>query len=379
MSGINDKNRDLTRDPFEEYERVSDPSKRERVYAWQTAIGLQAVDGLQTSDYLKELAVKNIEGEISIAQARALIESYYKTDRKQEAPRTDEADIVSSRISELLSEKGFTFSPAQYLAIHRRLFEGIYPHAGKIRDYNITKSEWVLDDDTVTYGGWSELRATLEYDLEQEKAYQYAGLSMNEVIRHLAVFVSRLWQIHVFGEGNTRTTATFFIMYLRSLGFDVTNDIFKENAWYFRNALVRANYTNLQKGVHETTEFLELFLRNLLLREHNILSNRTMHISGELNKQDIDNKKQDIQSQKQDIDRMIKAGIPKKSASNAMILYERFGLNQFFSRPDVAEVLSITPSPASELLRKLLTAGIIEAVRGMGKGKYRFSPAFFQD
>lgn len=379
MSDINDKNRDLTRDPFEEYERVSDPSKRERVYAWQTAIGLQAVDGLQTSDYLKELAVKNIEGEISIAQARALIESYYKTDRKQEAPRTDEADIVSSRISELLSEKGFTFSPAQYLAIHRRLFEGLYPHAGKIRDYNITKSEWVLDDDTVTYGGWSELRATLKYDLEQEKAFQYAGLSMNEVIRHLAVFVSRLWQIHVFGEGNTRTTATFFILYLRSLGFDVTNDIFKDNAWYFRNALVRANYTNLQKGVHETTEFLELFLRNLLLGEHNILSNRTMHISGELNKQYIDDSKQYIQSDKQYIDKMVAAGISKRSAENAVKLYAEFGLTRFFGRSDVLPVLEITITPASTLLKHLTAAGIIEAVRGMGKGKYRFSPAFFRD
>ena len=141
---------DLIRDPFEEYKRETDPSKRERLYAWETAIGLQAVDGLETSEYLKELAVKNIEGEISISRAQELIESYYQTDRKQEAPRTDEADKVSSRISEILQGKGFTFSPAQYLSIHRRLFEGIYRHAGKIRDYNISKSEWVLDGDTVT-------------------------------------------------------------------------------------------------------------------------------------------------------------------------------------------------------------------------------------
>lgn len=385
MSESNNNNTDLTQDPFDEYKRESDPSKRERVYAWQTAIGLQAVDGLKTSDYLKEVAVKNIEGEISITQAQKLIESYYKTDRKQESPRTDEADKVSSRISEILQEKGFTFSPAQYLSIHRRLFNGIYQHAGKIRDYNITKSEWVLDGDTVTYGGWSELRATLEYDMEQEKAFSYTGLSMDEVIRHLAVFVSRLWQIHVFGEGNTRTTAVFFIQYLRSLGFQVNNDIFEKNAWYFRNAMVRANYTNLQKGVHETTEYLELFLRNLLLEEGNPLSNRAMHISGrlkkqdiELEKQDVDDKKQDIQTKEQDIDRMIAAGLPKKSASNAYLLYEKYGLGEFFGRPEVMEVLSVTPAPASELLRKMLVAGVTESVSGMGKGKYRFAPTFFR-
>ena len=373
-----DSQTDLTKDPFEEYERAADPSLRERLYAWQTAIGLQAVDGLKISNYLKEIAGKNIEGEISVAAAQELIESYYKTSRKQEQPRTDEADIVSTRISVILQEQGFSFSPAQYLSIHRRLFEGIYKHAGKLRDYNITKSEWVLDGDTVTYGGWSELRATLEYDFDQEKVFRYDGLSMDEVIRHLARFVSRLWQIHVFGEGNTRTTAVFFVLYLRSLGFRVTNDVFRDNAWYFRNAMVRANYSNLQKGVHETTEYLELFLRNLLLGEDYPLQNRTLHIRSEFKKQDIDKKKQDIQLQKQDIERISDSGLPKKSASNAVLLLQKFGFERFFSRPDVMETLSLTPSPASELLRKLQTVGIIESVTGMGKGKYRFSPSFFR-
>ena len=103
---------------------------------------------------------------------------------------------------------------------------------------------------------------------------------MDEIIHHLAVFVSRLWQIHIFGEGNTRTTAVFFIKYLRTLGFDATNDIFAENAWYFRNAMVRANYNNLKNGIHDTTEYLELFLRNLLLDENNARRNRDMHVSG---------------------------------------------------------------------------------------------------
>jgi len=181
-------------------------------------------------------------------------------------------------MSELLLEKAFSFTPNEYLSIHRQLFTDIYLHAGSIRDYNITKKEWILDGDTVTYGSVSELGATLLYDIEQEKTFSYASLDMSETIRHLATFVARLWQIHVFGEGNTRTTAVFFIKYLRTLGFTVTNDMFANHAWYFRNSLVRANYQNLKLGVYRTTEYLECFLRNLLLDEDHVLSNRSMHI-----------------------------------------------------------------------------------------------------
>lgn len=126
---------------------------------------------------------------------------------------------------------------------------------------------------------------------------------MDEIIHHLAVFVSRLWQIHIFGEGNTRTTAVFFIKYLKTLGFSATNDIFAKHAWYFRNALVRANYTNLQKDIHETTKYLELFLRNLVLGEKNELHNRYLHISGYWapEKVDIGEEKVDFQTLKVDI------------------------------------------------------------------------------
>lgn len=248
----------MERDPFKEYLKESEPDKAGRSYAWSTAIGLQAVDGLKPSKYLIDTAIQNIEGKITIKEAQSLIDSYYKERPVQQSDeeRTEEADKVSSRIAEILSETAFSFSPNEYISIHRKLFQGIYKHAGKIRDYNITKKEWVLDGATVMYGSASELRATLEYDFSQEKDFSYRGLSMDEIIHHLAVFVSRLWQIHIFGEGNTRTTAVFFIKYLRTLGFSATNDIFAENAWYFRNALVRANYTNLQKGIHETTEYL---------------------------------------------------------------------------------------------------------------------------
>ena len=270
---------DKMKDPFEEYDRETEPSKYESACYWRTAIGLQAVDGLKTSDHLKEIAKSNIEGRITTAEVQSIIEAYYREKPQDPKDRTEEADKVSARIKDILDEKAFVLSATQYLSIHKRLFEGIYSHAGRIRDYNITKKEWVLDGDTVIYGGVSELRETLEYDISREKEFNYAGLTITEVIRHLARFISRLWQIHVFGEGNTRTTAVFFIKYLRYLGFDVANDLFEENAWYFRNALVRANYTNLKKGVHETTEYLERFLRNMLLGESNPLHNRNMSVS----------------------------------------------------------------------------------------------------
>ncbi len=277
----------MEKDPFKEYLKEPEPDKAYKSYAWSTAIGLQAVDGLKPSQFLIDTAIQNIEGKITIKEAKHLIDSYYeeKTVQLSDDERTEEADKVASRIAEILSETAFSFSPNEYISIHRKLFQGIYSHAGKIRDYNITKKEWVLDGASVVYGSASELRATLEYDFSQEKNFSYRGLSMNEIIHHLAVFVSRLWQIHIFGEGNTRTTAVFFIKYLRTLGFSVPNDIFAENAWYFRNALVRANYTNLPKGIHETTEYLEAFLRNLLLDEKNELRNRNLHISGQGNEE----------------------------------------------------------------------------------------------
>ncbi len=270
----------MKKDPFKEYIKESEPAKRDKGYAWHTAIGLQAVDGLKTSEYLEHTAVRNVEGEISFEEANALLQAYYEENPARDAEdRTEEADKVSARIAALLSEQAFSFTPNEYLSIHKKLFTGIYPHAGRIRDYNITKKEWVLDGATVIYGSATELRAALDYDFSKEKKFSYRNLSMDEIIHHLAAFISGLWQLHVFGEGNTRTTAVFFIKYLRTLGFDVMNDIFAENAWYFRNALVRANYNDLKNGIYETTEYLEVFLRNLLLNENHPLHNRTLHIS----------------------------------------------------------------------------------------------------
>ena len=269
---------------FEQYIRNAEPAKKEKSYAWSTAIGLQQVDGLTPSKYLFDTARRSIDGEITIAEAKAVIDTYYesKTARADDSEaRTEEADKVSARIAQILSEKSFNFSPSHLIAIHGRLFEGIFKYAGKIRDYDISKPEWVLDGDSVIYGAAFELRAALDYDFEQERKFSYKNLSMEESVRHIAFFVSRIWQIHAFGEGNTRTAAVFAIKYLRSLGFAVDNNIFAENAWYFRNALVRANYTNLQAGIEESLEFLEKFFRNLLMGERNELKNRLCHVRAE--------------------------------------------------------------------------------------------------
>ena len=269
---------DIEKDPFEEYIKQSEPSGRELGYAWYTAIGLQAVDGLKTSDYLKSTAKDNIEGKISVLEAGKLIESYYEKSEDRNAERTKEADIVSARIAAILSENAFTFSVPQYIGIHRRLFEGIYSYAGRIRDYNISKKEWVLDGASVHYGNALELREMLEYDIRTEKEYQYPLAGVSTMIPHLARFVSGLWQIHAFGEGNTRTTAVFTIQYLRSIGFDINNDLFAKYSWYFRNALVRANYKNARLGIDYSPIYLERFFRNLLLGEQWDLRNRYLHI-----------------------------------------------------------------------------------------------------
>ena len=369
----------MEKDLFKEYLRESEPNKAHKGYAWSTAIGLQAVDGLQPSQYLIDTAIQNIEGKITMKEAQSLIDSYYEESpaHLSDDERTEEADKVSARIAEILSETAFSFSPNEYISIHRKLFQGIYKHAGKMRDYNITKKEWVLDGATVMYGSASELRATLEYDFSQEKDFSYRGLSMDEIIHHLAVFVSRLWQIHIFGEGNTRTTAVFFIKYLRTLGFSATNDIFAENAWYFRNALVRANYTNLQKGIYETTEYLEAFLRNMLLNEKNELHNRNLHISGLLNEEkvDIGNEKVDIEKTKVDIESALSEkgnDFTAKTTDHIRRLFEKFGFDEVFGRSGVMELLELKGAGASKLLSKLVQADIIEPVSGYGKGKYKF-------
>ena len=266
---------------FDEYIRQGEPAQRERADAWRVAIGLQAVDGLKTSEYLHQTARRNIEGEITIDEARELVKQYYvsKTTHDEDDADKEEADRVSGNIAKLLQTDAFTYSVAGLAAIHRAIFEGVFKHAGRFRDYDISKKEWVLQWDSVLYGRWQDLKMIIEYDLEQERQFDYTGLDKGQIIEHLARFVAGLWQIHPFAEGNTRATAVFTIKYLRYLGFSVNNDLFERHSWYFRNALVRANYRNVVKGVEREPLFLIRFFRNLLLGENNELKNRYMMIN----------------------------------------------------------------------------------------------------
>ena len=333
-------------DNFEEYLRQGEPNKAEKAKVWKTAIGLQQVDGLKPSDYLIATAKQNIEGDISIEEVKQRIDSYYKHHPlKNTENRTEEADKVSARIAEILSEQTFTFSPVEYFSIHRRLFQGVYSHAGKIRDYNITKQEWVLNGETVLYASAESLKATLEYDLEQEKNFIYNGLSQQEIIEHITHFISYLWQIHIFGEGNTRTTAIFLIKYLRKLGFkEVNNDLFAEHSWYFRNALVRANFEDLFKGIHKTEKYLIRFLSNLLLGEKHSLKNREMHV------QYIDTVKMQNDTVKSENDTVNDT------------VFKLLKQNNKITATEISEQLKISLSTAKRKLKELKARGKIERI-----------------
>ena len=265
---------------FDEYLRQGEPSQKESAENWKTAIGLQAVDGLQPSAYLIDVAKRNIEGEITLDETRKLIDSYYqsKTVRTPKDEDEEEADKVSANIAKILASKTFAFNTNGYVSLHRRIFEGVFKHAGEIRQYDISKKEWVLEGDSVNYLNWEDLRRALDWDIEQEKNFSYKGLTDDEKIQHIAKFISGIWQIHAFREGNTRTTAIFTIQYLRSLGYKVNNEMFAKHSWYFRNALVRANYRNIQKGIDYSPIYLVRFFRNLLLKDSWVLKNRYLHI-----------------------------------------------------------------------------------------------------
>ena len=335
---------------FDEYIRQSEPGKQQKGYIWQTAIGLQDVDGLKPSEYLIETAKKNIDGDITLEEANDLIHSYYKskTARLDVENRTEEADKVSARIAQILSEDAFVFSPNQLIAIHRRLFDGIYKFAGTIRDYNISKKEWILKGKSVVYAGADTIKDTMKYDFDLEKSFDYSALSIDESIKHITGFIANMWQIHPFGEGNTRTTAVFAIKYLRSLGFNVTNTLFADNSWYFRNALVRANYADIQKGIFEDKTFLERFFRNLLLDEQNELKNRYLIIGADLSTTEIIGDNEKIGDKKSAIN---------KRTKQAILVYMKG--KEFVKARDVAEAINLKPSRTRDYLGELVKEGLI--------------------
>ncbi len=361
---------------FEQYIIQGEPGRKERAEAWQVAIGLQAVDGLKPSKYLLQTAQEHIEKRINFDEVDRRIASYYQTEEgRREEEGTDEADSVSARIARLLAEDTFTFSPAMMSSIHRRLFEGILPRAGRYRQTNIKKKEWVLDGASVLYSSADMIASTLDYDFEQERLFSYKGIDLPRVARRISNFVSGIWQIHPFGEGNTRTTAVFTIKYLRQLGYKVDNKPFKEHSWYFRNALVRANYQNLPAGVERTTEFLELFFRNLLMGEHNELKNRYLHIrwksdeprvSEEMSNFGLEERAKSVQESTQKIAKGTQKTLESSQKSSQKII-EMMAANPYITTEVISEKLGVTRRAVAKQIAKLKERGIVLRV-GPDKG-----------
>lgn len=343
---------------YSEYLRQGEPEIQQRVKNWMTAIGLQDVDDLKPSQYLLSTVKQNIEGKISLEEVRRLIDQYYTTkEGLKEESRTDEADKVIVRIAELIAEDTFSFRPLYFASIHRHLFDGIYKFAGQYRDYNITKAELILRGDTVRYESASLIGETLAYEFDKEKQFSYKDLTMPEVVKHLSRFIADVWQIHPFGEGNTRTTAVFTIQYLRSLGFEVSNEIFADKSKYFRNALVRANYTNMQLGVTETAEYLERFFRNLLMGETNDLKSRYMILGTKWGStQESANSTQE--------------STQEKPQSTQEKILEELKLHPFTTREQLAAVIGISPDGIKKQLDKLRRAGIIRHVGATKNGHW---------
>lgn len=337
-----------------EYIKQGEPDRAERSEAWKAAIGLQDVDGLKTSDYLLDTAKEHIEGKIDIATVQRRVNSYYEQQNVRQAVEdgTEEADKVAARIAQMLNENTFQFSPAEFKAIHRRLFSDVFKHAGEIRTYNITKKEWILKGDTVLYASFDSINDTLDYDFNLEKEFSYEGLSANEAVKHIAKFTAGIWQIHPFCEGNTRATAVFIIKYLKSFGFDVNNDLFSENSWYFRNALVRANYNNVKNGITATTKYLELFFENLLLGKNNELKNRYLHIDFQ----------SDIQSDK---------SIEQNVTLDELALLQLISKNPSITQIQLAEKMQVTDRTIKRKMKLLQEKGLIQRINGKRNGYWK--------
>ena len=337
-----------------EYIKQGESNRVEKTKTWETAIGLQDVDGLKPSEYLIKTAKEHIEGTIDIEEAKIRIDEYYEAQdsKKSFEKENEEADKVAVRITEILSEKAFNFSPTELLNIHKRLFKDIFDGAGVYRDYNITKKEWVLNGDTVTYASFQTIKDTLEYDFEQEKNFSYKGLTLDESIKHLCLFTANMWQVHPFCEGNTRTTAVFIIKYLRTFGFNINDEVFAENSWYFRNSLVRANYKNFEKNVFEDTSFLEKFFYNLLTNTNNELKNRYTHIDNIQSAEDDDLKCNNCTLEEQAIINMLK-------------------VNPAITQEEITKQINKSLRTVKTYMAKMQEKGLIERKNGKKNGEWQ--------
>ena len=344
------------------YDEAVEPGKRERAFAWATAIGLQDVDGLKPSKYLIKTAKRHIEGEISAAEARRLVDEYYET-KLEHGVSADakEADKVAARIVAIVNMPGFRLSPEYFIGLHGQIFDGVFPHAGKLREVQLTKKEWVLNGDTVEYAPYFDIDRSLEYDFEKEKKFRYAGLSDDAKVAHFASFISGIWQIHPFREGNTRTAGLFAVKYLQSLGYEVTNDLFYEKSWYFRNAFVRANYENSRRNIEKTLLPLEEFFKVLLFGEEIQLKNRFLRIGAEYGSSVATavtglhrgTKNSDVGAKRGDAVVNVVANVVVKLTRSEKIAFRELERDGSVSAAKLAEKLSVTPRQAQRLIAAL--------------------------
>ena len=266
-------------DLFEEYISPHITKRDVLAHVWITAAGLQAADNLKTSFFLLKTAAENIAGRISVEDAVQKITEHYAGSAQDACNQAGAADLIAARIVSILCQDPFEFSVSRYPYIHAKLYESICADAGKFQKHSISRREWVLNRELVTYDYSDDFMDRLTAVVGREKADgNMPFLDISVHIPRLASFISDLWQIHPFEEGNTVTTAVFLIQYLPFKGFPLMNTVFAEYALYFRSALVRANYADPDKGIRSTTYFLELFLRNLLAEEQNELINTSLLI-----------------------------------------------------------------------------------------------------
>jgi fido (protein-threonine AMPylation protein) len=270
---------------FGGYEKQTEPEDRQmRKYCWDTAIGLQKSDGLTVSDRLLEIADANIEGRITLAETERLVKEYYRVRAKliDAEDRKKEADHSALRITQILEENTYSLAPSALTSLNRRIFGDVFPFAGQFRTANLSKREWVLGGKSVVYTDFSAIKETLDYDFSVERKIDYSKLDQHQMAEGTAKFISGLWQIHPFWEGNTRTISVFTIQRLRFFGFDVTNDVFKDNAWYFRNSLVRASYMDTKLDMQPDRYYLNLFFAHLLFGDETKLRNRDLLLAAQV-------------------------------------------------------------------------------------------------
>ena len=360
------------------YDEAEEPSRRERAYAWATAIGLQDVDGLKPSKHLYTVAKRHIEGEITQDDARRIVDEYYETKDGHDLPADQkEADKVAARIIAVINSPSFVFSPEYFIGLHGRIFDGIFSHAGKIREVELTKSEDVLNGATVEYAPSFMIKTQLDAEFNREKHFLYKGISEDAFVEHIASFVATIWQIHPFREGNTRTTALFVIKYLRSKGLDVTNDLFAKKSWYFRNALVRANFENARLDVVKEPVYLEEFFKVLLWGADIELKNRFLRIGFEYGTKAADavtglHRKLPIGRRKLPID-IEKLPIRAPTKRHILRLLEKFGAGEPFGAAQVVATVGIKDRASRNLIALMREYRLVSDVKGCGKGKVKFA------